>query len=126
MRGLPIRILAIIGLLICLYALYVELRYRKKPYKPWCDIGKHISCTKAFGSRYGSLLFLPNPAYGLIFYALVYSVGWSKLYTSYLAIIGVIVSAILAYFSYVKQKNFCIVCSSIYVINILLLIFSWQ
>lgn len=122
-----IRWLALIGILLSCYALYVKKtaeRYRK--YKPLCDLAENISCTKAFMSKEGSLTGLPNPVYGLAYYILVFiaTMYYQKELIFYLSIIAFATSLYLAYISYFKQKNFCLVCSSIYLINILIFAFS--
>ena len=119
-----IQLLAFIGLILSVYALYVKYRSRSKQYKPWCDITENISCTKAFASRYGSLAVLPNPVYGVIAYLVILTFSNSR-YVFYLSMFLFLVSLYLAYLSYVKQKNFCLVCTAIYVINIILFIVSY-
>ena len=123
-----LEILALIGFLLSCYALYVKWRSSKsKKYHPLCDIAKNISCTKAFASTFGSLAFLPNAFYGSLFYALVFFLALANKehIIFYLAIIACMSSIFLAYLSYFKQKNFCLVCTSIYILNFLLLFLSW-
>ena len=122
-----IRWLALMGILLSCYALYVKRtaeRYRK--YKPMCDINGSISCTKAFLSKEGALTGLPNPIYGLAFYVIIFAATmyFQKELILYLSSIALIASLYLAYISYFKQKNFCLVCSSIYLINILIFVLS--
>jgi len=114
------QVLAAIGFLLSAYAFYVKIRAGKsKSYKPLCDIKKNISCTKAFTSKYGSIAVLPNPVYGMVFYLLLFIIHEHRvlLYLSTVAMLGTIY---LAYLSYIKQQNYCLVCSGIYVVNILL------
>ena len=120
----PIQILALIGFLLSAYALYVKYRFSRKPYKPLCDISSRISCTKAFRSKYSVFSDLPTSLFGIVFYASVFLLAAQKELIFYLAIAALAVTIYLAYISYFKQKNFCLVCSAIYLINILLLIFS--
>jgi len=117
--------LAVIGILLSLYALYVEQKVRKNiHYKAFCDISDHISCTKAVGSRYGKLLYLPNAFFGVLFYILII-LFWSLPELQFiLALVGLIISIVLAYISYILQKNFCLVCSTIYLVNILIFILT--
>ncbi|MBS3128819.1 vitamin K epoxide reductase family protein [Candidatus Woesearchaeota archaeon] len=122
---MTIPILAIIGLLLSLYALYVKTKAEKnKKYKPLCDISENISCTKAFLSKEGSLTGFPNPLIGIFYYVIIFSLFYIKqnqiiFYFSFIAALG---SLYLAYLSYIKQKNFCLVCTGIYVVNILLMV----
>ncbi|HLD02323.1 MAG TPA: vitamin K epoxide reductase family protein, partial [Candidatus Nanoarchaeia archaeon] len=80
----------------------------------------------AFLSKEGALTGLPNPIYGLAFYVIIFAATmyFQKELILYLSAIAVVASLYLAYISYFKQKNFCLVCSSIYLINILIFAFS--
>ncbi|HLC54927.1 MAG TPA: vitamin K epoxide reductase family protein [Candidatus Nanoarchaeia archaeon] len=121
-------ILTLLGALLSCYALYVEWRaHSNKKYVAACDIGHAASCIKAFASPYGKLLGLPNAFYGLVFYIILFPFAFYGLheFVFYGAVLGMLATFILAYISYVKMKNFCIVCSSVYLVNILLLIFSY-
>jgi len=123
-----IQILAVLGFVISIYALQVKFKIDKdKGYKPLCDISKKISCTKSFGSTYGSLAGLPNPVGGLVFYAIVlFLVAYANItLIFYLSIVAVLASLYLAYVSYFILRSYCVVCTSIYIINILLLYFSY-
>ena len=120
-----IYVLALAGLLISLYAFYVQRRLRSTPsFSPLCDLKKNISCSKAFTSNAGYILGPSNIILGLIFYPVIIIVHYLGLtqYVYAFTFSAVIVSAYLAYLSYVKQKNFCLVCSAIYLINIALFI----
>jgi len=119
-------IVSIIGFLLSLYAVYIE--HRAKPGKAICDINEHISCTKAFQSEYGKTFGVSNAIGGLLFYVLVFVLALLNYneYVFYLAVLSVLGSIYLGYISYAKLKNFCLVCSAIYVVNILLLVFSYS
>lgn len=121
-------VFALIGLLLSAYALHTEKKASEVlSYKAICDIRDNISCTKAFTSPYGKLLGMPNSIGGLIFYALILILvflQWFS-YVFYLAILAFLGSVYLAYISYAKLKNYCVVCTAIYVVNILLLVFSY-
>jgi uncharacterized membrane protein len=124
-----IRTLALIGLFLSVYAYNVKKQAEKnKNYKPLCDISKNISCTKAFTSKYVNLTPISNMVWGVLFYTIIYVLAGKSLttYIQILAIPAVIASIYLAYVSYIKQKNFCLVCTGVYVINILILWFSFQ
>lgn len=123
-----IRILAVIGFWLSFYAYYVEKKSRNKNYKPICNISKNISCTKAFLSKYGKLLGKSNSVFGMFFYPTIYLLSFFNLisYIFYLSMFSVLGSLYLAYLSYIKLKTFCLVCTSIYLINILLLFFSYK
>ncbi|MCH7568535.1 MAG: hypothetical protein IIA87_03865 [Nanoarchaeota archaeon] len=122
-----IQILAILGFLLSFYALYIEKKYEKsKKYKSLCDISEKVSCTKAFSSKYGKLFGLSNSVYGMIFYLVILLLSFYNItYIFYLSMLAVIGSVYLAYVLYFKLNNFCLVCSGIYLVNIILLIFSY-
>lgn len=120
-----IRLLAIFGFVLSVYVLYIRWqRSRSLWYKPLCDISKKVSCTQAFESKYSSLLGVDNAILGLVFYVAVFAFAESS-FVFWLALLGVSASFVLAYFSFFKQKNVCILCMAVYVVNILLLIYSW-
>lgn len=124
-----IRTLAVIGLILSVYAYNVrKLSLKNHNYKPLCDIKNNISCTKAFTSTYASIISVPNMVWGILFYISVFVFAGKGMitYIQIITIPAVIASVYLAYISYIKQKNFCLVCTSVYIINILILWFSFQ
>ena len=126
---LAMNIVIIIGFLLSIYAYYVEKKSEKnKEYKAICDLSENMSCNKAFTSKYGKIAGISNSIPGIIFYVLVFLlIQYNYLnYVFYLALLSVLGSIYLAYISYFKLKNFCLVCTSIYVVNVLLLMFSYQ
>lgn len=114
------------GFLISLYALYVRYKVLKAPtYSPICDIRANISCSKALGSPYSKTLGIPNPLAGLLFYALVFFLSFSYMHlVIYPVLASVLFSLYLAYISYIKQKNFCLVCTFTYLVNIVSLVIA--
>ncbi|MCA9485358.1 MAG: vitamin K epoxide reductase family protein [Nanoarchaeota archaeon] len=116
-------ILSLVGICLSFYAFLVErLFHTKKDYHALCDISENISCTKAFSSPTGKLLKFSNSLGGLIYYTLIIILVYLNqfqiiLYFSVLALAG---SIYLAYISYIKMKNFCLVCTAVYIINILI------
>ena len=123
-----ILILAMIGFLLSVYAVYVEKKLEKnKNYKAVCDVSSKVSCTKAFSSKYGKVFGMPNSWGGLGFYPAVIILTFFNLINIvfYLSILSMIFSLYLMYISFFKLKNYCVVCNGIYVVNILLLIFSY-
>lgn len=127
MNILAIQIVAVVGLLASIYAVYVDNKANKeKEYKAVCDINDHISCTKAFSSQYAKTFGISNSILGILFYAVILGLSFLQIpnIVLYLSIAAVLGSLYLGYISYFKLKNFCLVCGTIYVVNILLLIFS--
>lgn len=46
-------VLCVFGLVLSVYALYVELSRERNPeYRAMCDLGESVSCSKVFTSRY--------------------------------------------------------------------------
>lgn len=126
---LAIQITAIIGLLLSIYTLYVEKKMEKsKNYKALCDISDKISCTKAFGTNYGHILGISNAIPGIGFYILILILTYYNQlnFIFYFSALSFLASIYLAYIIYFKLKNFCLVCNGIYVVNLLLLIFSYS
>jgi uncharacterized membrane protein len=123
---LVFQILVGCGFLNSLYALYVRHKVLKAPtYSPICDIRANISCSKAMGSQYSKTMGIPNALAGLLFYALVFVLSFSFIHlVVYPLLASVLFSLYLAYISYIKQKNFCLVCTLTYVVNIALLVLA--
>jgi vitamin-K-epoxide reductase (warfarin-sensitive) len=120
-------VLSLLGLALTFYAIYVRNKKIENPhYKPLCDISKKISCTKSFMSEDFTILFFPNTIYGLIYYGLCFLFSFSRVnYIFYISIPAMLFTFYLAYISYFKQKNFCAVCTILYLINIYLIIMSY-
>ena len=118
--------LAIIGLGISAYALYVKQRLKKdKKYKPACDINKKISCSHVLNSPYANLFYLPNALVGIVLYAIIILAALLRLDTFILVLssIAAMVSLILGYLL-LKLKKTCLVCIASYLVNIGLFIAS--
>ncbi len=122
-------ILAVAGIVLSFYALHVE-QYagRKKGYQAVCDINEELSCTRAFTSDYGQTWGVSNAVYGIFFYLIVLmlSIANESGYILVLSLLAVVGSIYLAYVQYGKLKTLCVVCTAIYLVNILLLIFSFR
>lgn len=121
-------ILAIIAFGLSWYAYHVEqFAGKKKGYHPACDINDNSSCSKAFTSEYGRTFGVSNGTLGMLLYvvmivlALLGEVQWLFL----ISCLTVLVSIYLAYILYAKVKTFCVVCTSVYVLNILLAISTY-
>ena len=124
-----IQITAFIGLLLSVYTLYVEKKTEKSAsYKAACDISDKISCTKAFKSKYSRFAGLSNALYGLFLYLFILILTFynNEKIIFFISTFAVLGSIYLAYISYFKLKNLCLVCTSIYLVNFLLLVFSYK
>jgi vitamin-K-epoxide reductase (warfarin-sensitive) len=122
-----IRIIIVIGFLLSVYAYSVECKKNKNnKYKAICDINDRMSCSKAFLSPYGKIFGVKNSLFGIVFYVILFGLSFYSLtYVFYLSVLAVLGSIYLAYLLYFKIKSVCLVCTSIYLVNILLLIFSY-
>jgi len=130
--------LCLLGVGVSYYGYIVETTKEKdESYQPLCDISEHVSCTKAFMSRYGkgfgllpkdSPLYLPNSIYGIIFYTIVASLSlfnhyWNTVLMLIAAIGSNLFSIYLARVLYLLE-DLCVVCVSTYVINALVLVLT--
>ena len=137
--------LGLIGLLLSVYSLFVEIQaHSDTNYKALCDINEQISCTRVFLSESGkgfgliapifgkdSLLNLPNPVFGIVFYSLIIfislfvnSKNGLKLLTVFAAM-SFLMSIYLATILY-KMNDTCVVCISLYIVNSGLLYLSFK
>ena len=121
-------LLALICFLLSMYLFMVEKKVKQNStYKSFCDISDKISCTKVAKSSYSTFFLMPNSLWGMLFYTMLFfaSISSSKLYIFALSIAGAIASIILAFILYGIIKTVCLVCTSTYIINILLVIYSY-
>lgn len=137
--------LGMIGILLSVYSLFVEIQaHADKNYKALCDINEQISCTRVFLSEYGrgfglvapvlgkdSMLNLPNPVFGVVFYLLIIGISLFMKNKTGLKILTVLtatsflMSIYLASILY-KMDDTCVVCISTYVVNSALLYLSFK
>jgi vitamin-K-epoxide reductase (warfarin-sensitive) len=124
-----ITVLAVCGGALSLYMFMVERAFEKNAgYKAVCDISDKISCTAALKSRYGKPFGISNALLGVLFYPtllLLQFYGFTTL-IFYASLAAVLASCGLAFVLYFKIKVICLVCTSIYLINILLLVSSYM
>jgi len=117
-------IIAAIGLCITLYAAFIEYRLYKNPsYKPVCDLSDRVSCSKTFLSPYSKILKVSNTILGDLFYSGMMFLAWFE-YTTlawYGALSGAFASVFFAYILFFKVRTICLLCISIYLVNIALL-----
>lgn len=121
-------IAAAVGFAISLYGLWVERKKKENTnYKPVCDISDTISCSKPIMSPWGKLFGISNAYVGLITYLamMVLAVLGLQPLALYGAVGLVLFSAFLAYILFVKIKAVCLICISIYVVNLALLICAY-
>ncbi|CBZ56163.1 putative vitamin K epoxide reductase complex subunit 1 [Neospora caninum Liverpool] len=127
-----------LGVALCLYAINVEQNsVRDATYRAFCDFSPYASCSKVLTSTQSRLLTyfgiaapdghfdFPNTYLGLFFYAFMLTFPRGRqychcLYT--LAAAAAMASSIyLAYVLYAVLHDFCLVCVTSYVLNLILL-----
>jgi vitamin-K-epoxide reductase (warfarin-sensitive) len=121
-------LLSLAGMVVSIYAYMVEMNISKNPdYKPLCDLSDTISCSRAISSKYGKFVGISNSFIGMAFYAILFVLACFSAASLifYISIAGVVASIGLAYISYFRIKSFCLVCTSVYLINVLLLLVSY-
>ncbi len=122
-------VLDCLGIGISLYAVYVFSRIKKNSaYRAVCDISDKVSCTKTMISPYGSYFGISLVYVALGFYSLILVLALFKAHMLIfvVSLLGVIASGYFAYLQYWKLKLLCLICTSLYIINILLLLVSWS
>lgn len=118
-------VLAIVGFGISLYTYILEHKLKNNPtFKASCDLSDRFSCSKPILSPYGKLFMVSNALVGMLYYALTMILAIAHAYTMLLiAALGACgVSLVLAYILYTKIKTICILCTSLYIINFLILL----
>ena len=120
--------IAIIGLILAIYAFYTERKLAKnKNYKAVCDFNEQLSCSKNFKSAEAKTFFIPNSVLGILFFIIIIILAYfNRLdYIFYISLPSTLFTIYLAYVSYIKLKNFCLVCTSTYIVNILIFYISY-
>jgi vitamin-K-epoxide reductase (warfarin-sensitive) len=123
-----IALIALLGLCISLYAYWVDRKLLHNiSYKPACDISDKISCSKPFSSPYSEVLGISNTIVGIVFYTSMFWLAVGNFcYLLFLAAAGsVLFSIYLAFLLFFKIKTICLICISLYIVNILLLVATY-
>ncbi len=118
-------IIALIGLAISIYGIKVEQSIQEnKFYKPACDISNKISCSRPMLSEYNKMLGISNIWACALYYCVIIASTFMELpiLPLILSIVGCAVSVVFAYILYFKIHSFCLICTSLYAINIALMI----
>lgn len=126
MLNLSIIVLAIIGIALSLYAYYLEYKVQMDPgYNAACDINDQASCTKVIKSPYSKTFGIPNSFLGLGYYCAVIGLVLTQQpqLLSYLVVGGLLATAYYAYILFAKIKTICLVCTSTYIVNVLIFLF---
>ena len=118
-----IMILSVVGFLLSLYTFFIERQLiHHAGYIPLCDISDVVSCTKPLLSPYAKLLGISNAVLGMIFYAGMFVGAWYGYadLVRYGALLAALASVIFAYILYFRIYALCIICTLIYVVNVVL------
>jgi vitamin-K-epoxide reductase (warfarin-sensitive) len=118
-------ILAVIGLIISIYGITIERKLQQdSQYKAACDISDNISCTRPFLSEYGKMFGISNIWASAMYYVAVIVTALINMPLILLLITsaGAVVSFVFAYILYFKVKSLCLICTSLYIVNIALAI----
>jgi vitamin-K-epoxide reductase (warfarin-sensitive) len=116
-------IIGVVGLCISVYGIIVERNIlQNEQYKAACDISDKVSCTKTFVSPYNKLLGISNIWASLFYYCAILFLAGMGLTSVLLmfSFIGLVISAVFAYILYFKIRTLCLICTSLYIINIAL------
>lgn len=123
-----IDVLAGLGFIVTAYGLYVERKIKQQNYKPMCDLSDRISCTKPLTSAYAHLFYISNNIVGMLFYLVIFTLNAMNAYGSIfiLSVGSLVVALFLAYHLFFRLKLFCLLCISVYIINLLLVVVSYM
>jgi vitamin-K-epoxide reductase (warfarin-sensitive) len=117
-------IIALIGLGITLYGIMVEKKVQEdSQYKAACDISDKVSCTRTFTSPYAKMFGFSNIWALFFYYCTIIALYLCKAYyfVFLTAAAGCIVSIFFAYILYFKIRTLCLICTSLYIVNAVLL-----
>ena len=120
-------ILSIIGLAICAYGLFLEKKIKEDPtYKPACDLSDKMSCSQTLLSSEGKIFGYSPIYFGTLYYFIFIIVSLLNLLplSFLLSCVGIIASVAYAYIGYFKIKTICPLCTSLYIINIIMFFIS--
>ncbi len=118
-------ILAVLGLFFSIYSYRLDYLLKKdQNYKPFCDISDRFSCSKPLLSPYNKMFGISNSLLGIFFYLsiIICALLCMKTALFWLSITGCFASAVLFLILVTQIKSFCVVCVSMYIINVLLLV----
>jgi vitamin-K-epoxide reductase (warfarin-sensitive) len=122
-------ILALLGFAVCLYAYVTEERLKINPnYKAACDISEMVSCTKPMKSAYASLFYVSNAVVGVLFYLVIAILAFiDQINLVFFAVsLSCIATLFLAYILYFKIRSLCLICTSTYIINISMFLYTFH
>lgn len=126
---LYVAIVSLVGILVCLYGLFVERKLETNPnYKAACDISEHVSCTKPLLSPWNRKFGISNIQIGMIAYLCMFFLavtGQAQL-AFIVSCCFALVTIYLGYILFTQVKTMCLICTAVYIVNFLLLLFTYR
>ncbi|MGE0206674.1 MAG: vitamin K epoxide reductase family protein [Candidatus Babeliales bacterium] len=125
---ISIFLVSLIGFALSYYAYNLEQKIEKNPfYKPVCDISDRFSCSKPILSQYGKLFGFSNALAGMVYYATtaILALMGQATILFYCALAALLASCVLAYILYARIKTVCLICTAIYMVNIILFLLTY-
>ena len=121
-------ILAITGLIISIYGITIERKLEQdSQYKATCDISDTISCSRPMLSQYNKIFGISNSLAAALYYiaVLIAVIINMPLLLMLVVTTGLVITLVFAYILYFKIKSVCLICTSLYLINITLAILCY-
>ena len=117
-------VFATLGFFVSAYALRIQTRKQRR--REVCDFSLTVSCTTVLLDPHGFFFGIPNSLAGMFYYGLVFMLAAVEQFVPlfYFSLIGLLFSASLAYISWWKLRTVCLVCTSVYLINLILFLLS--
>ena len=125
---LDVMVVSAVGFGVCIYTFFIERNMKRdEQYRAACDLSDRVSCTKTFRSKYANLFGVSNVYAGMLYYGSMIAFGYFHFAEfAFLATVAAcLASVVLAYILYFKVKTVCILCTSIYAINAILLYLTY-
>ncbi len=121
-------VLSVMGIIISLYGIMVEKNIaNNQQYKPSCDISDTVSCTRAFLSPYSKMFGVSIVWAALFFYSTLLAFALAECIGVVIAlcIFGLAVTMAFAYVLYFKVRTVCLICTSLYIVDIALAVAAY-
>ena len=121
---ITLQIVALFGMLNSLYIGY----HRKIGRRLYCPTGEN--CNEVINSKYSKIFKVKNDVIGLIFYVLVFALGfyiyleYIKISILFLSLVALTFSSYLIYVQANKLKNYCSYCIFSAIVNLIIFILS--
>lgn len=135
-------ILCLVGIVVSSELIRIHVKvYTDSSFHSFCALSEGINCETVAESRYAVFWFLPVAVWGVLGYLVIGSLAlWNLIYRKYgregkfftwgfsiifiLGLISILIDVVLAYISHKIIHSICILCTTAYFINFLILFFS--